>query len=278
MSSENTREFYKELATKLGIDDIPETSDVSMPKRPGLERFSNSHIDQILDLLDQDIGLRNYLVHHSSIISPLSLSLYVLNDALWKIMERRNSQSDKMLAMCTIPICTWEKESATASNPSGVKRWDIHPSTVDVEKEDLPNMKITGHGGNFCGFIEKSMISSRHFGLPESKDLIPNYQSSKIGIDVDLTTINATTNPLPNDSLDYDFADSAKVFFDHGILLSGDGDSFQLAIDRRKPLKLKGEVFLFIGRRESEEDVHQSVLADIWFQILKQIVEDPSKE
>ncbi|MGY5872200.1 MAG: hypothetical protein RTV72_08155 [Candidatus Thorarchaeota archaeon] len=274
MTSNITREFYDELATNLGIDEMLKTIEESKSNNSGLARFSTSQIDHIMDLLDQDIGKTNYLIHHSSIISPVSLSLYVLNDSLWKIMERRDSQSDKMLAMSTIPICTWEKSSVTATNPSGVKRWDIHPSAIDVVTENSPKIRITGQGGDFCGFIEQSMKTSRHFGIPESNNLIPNYQSSRIAIDVDLTTIKAETNPLPTDNLDYDFADSAKVYFDHGILLSGDGNSFQLAIDRRKPLKLKGDVLLFIGRRESEEEKQQEVLADIWFQILKEMIEN----
>ena len=270
--SNNSDVSYDELAKNLGLDKLLETTEVTESKKRGLSRFNDSQIAQMMDRLDKKIGLTDYLINHSSVISPCSISLYVFNDALWDIMKRRESATTKMLPMCTIPLCTWDKNSETASNPSGSKRWDIHPSKIGVMQQPSKKLEIIGQGGNFCGFIEKSMMTARHFGIPTSRELVPNYEFTRIAIDVNLAKVKAEINPLPNEKLDYDFAESAKIFFTHGILLYGKGEQFSLATANKKPLKLHGEVFLFIGRRSVNEEPMQAVLADLWFQLFHELV------
>ena len=66
-------------------------------------------IDQIVALDDFD----NFLTKFIHSVLPISLSLFVINERLWKMMERKSWDNDKMLAMSTIPLCA--TASATGS-------------------------------------------------------------------------------------------------------------------------------------------------------------------
>ncbi len=205
-------------------------------------------LDQIVALDDIDKFLKKFI--HS--VLPISLSLFVINDRLWKMMERKSWDNDKMLAMSTIPLCAWDKKLNDTNNPKAVKRWTVQPSTFELSLDSTPTIKITGKGGDFSGFIER-------------KNFLPNYIFESLTIGVKFDDANIETYPAPRDDLDYNYSDYARVFYEHGFAISVPGENVTLRIGKRLPIKMLGEVYLLIGTRVNVEDKpYQALMIDIW--------------
>ena len=227
--------------------------------------LSKDQLDFILDQLSVLERLDDFLIKFASSIQPLSLSLFVLNDKLWKIMERKLWDSEKMLAMSTIPLCAWDKNSESISNKKAVKRWTVHPSSFVLSFDKIPIMSITGEGGDFSGFIDESQLTARKFGMPESRKEIPHYIFEKLDIRVEFKNYVVETYPEPRDNLDYDYSDHARVFFEHGFAVSLPGENLTLRVGKRKPTRMLGEVYLLIGRRINvEEEPLTGLMLDLW--------------
>lgn len=218
-------------------------------------------LDHVTDYLAASSFLRNY----ANNLSLLSMSLFVVNDALWKMMEKKLWDPDKMLAMTTFPICSWNPREEKTSNPKGVKRGEERPVELTFTEEPRFTLTITGEGGDFGGFIEQSHLTARKWGVPESRRFIPTYTFCKATIDAVLDRALVEIHPQPRDMFDYDFSESAKVYHEHGALLSLSGEDVILTIEGRKPAKLKGEVYLLFGTRvDHDTDAYRGLLTDLW--------------
>ncbi len=263
-------EFLKEIKIDLGF-----TPDQSAAYDRGESiLLSKEQLDFIVDQLSVLEGIDSFLIRFTSSIQPISLSLFVLNDKLWKIMERKLWDPEKMLAMSTIPLCAWDKNSESISNTKAVKRWTVHPSTFAISFGEYPKMSITGEGGDFSGFIDQSQLTARKFGIPESRKEIPNYIFDKLDIKVELDDYSIETYPKPRDDLDYDYSDHARVFYEHGFAVSLPGENVTLKVGKRKPAKMLGEVYLLIGRRVNvEEEPFTGLLLDIWLRAFQRRME-----
>lgn len=260
------RELLDEFQIELGLTNDQGTALDS--DQPIL--LTEEQIDFILDQMVVLDGMDEFLVKHSQSILPLSLSLFVINDKLWKIMERKSWDPDKMLAMSTIPLCAWDKKSEKTSNVKAVKRWTVHPSTFILSLEKTPSIKIRGDGGDFSGFIDQSHLTARKFGVPESRKTIPNYIIEKLDIEIVFNKATIETYPSPRDDLDYDYSDHARVFYEHGFAISIPGENVTLKVGKRKSTKMLGDVYFLIGRRvNDEDDPLQSLMLDIWLRALQ---------
>ena len=205
-------------------------------------------VDQIVALDDIDEFLKKFI--HS--VLPISLSLFVINDRLWKMMERKSWDNDKMLAMSTIPLCAWDKKLNDTNNPKAVKRWTVQPSTFELSLDNTPKIKITGKGGDFSGFIER-------------KNFLPNYIFESLTISVKFDDANIETYPAPRDDLDYNYSDNARVFYEHGFAISIPGENVTLRIGKRLPIQMLGDVYLLIGTRVNVDNKpYQGLMIDIW--------------
>ena len=261
---------YQELLTQFELDLglTSDQNDAMENDQPIL--LSKEQLDFIVDQLVVTDGIDEFLIKFASSIQPLSLSLFVVNDKLWKIMERKLWDSDKMLAMSTIPLCAWDKKSEKTSNIKAVKRWAVHPSTFDFSLEKTPTIKIRGDGGDFSGFIDQSQLTARKFGIPESRKEIPNYIVEKLDIEIQFNKATVETYPTPRDDLDYDYSDHARVFYEHGFAISLPGESVTLKVGKRKPTKMLGDVYFLIGRRvDIESEAFQGLMLDIWLRALQ---------
>jgi len=253
-SASSYRELVDEYEIDLGLNEEQSTAVDS--DRPIL--LNEEQLDYIIDQMTVTSGIDRYLQDHSEVMLPVSLSLFVINERLWKMMERKQWDREKMLAMCTIPLCTWERKSETTSNPKGSNRWEVHPNTFELILEKDPKILVRGAGGDFSGFIEQSQLTMKKFGIPESRKLVPNYSFEKLQIEVLLNRAVFEVHPTPRDNLDYDYSESARTFYNHGFAVSVPGDDLILTVGKRKPSKLAGEVFLLIGSQISEDDAaHQ---------------------
>ncbi len=205
-------------------------------------------IDQIVALVDFD----NFLIESIHSVLPISLSLFVINDRLWKMMERKSWDNDKMLAMSTIPLCAWDKKSGDTNNPKAVKRWTIQPCTFELSLDNTPTIEIRGKGGDFSGFIER-------------KKFLPNYIFESLDIGVEFNNASIETYPTPRDDLDYNYSDHASVFYEHGFAISIPGENVTLKVGKRIPTKMLGDVYLLIGTRiDAEDKPNQALMIDIW--------------
>ncbi|MFX1482327.1 MAG: hypothetical protein ACFFCP_03975 [Promethearchaeota archaeon] len=223
-----------------------------------------NQLNEVIDSLDSD----SYIATYANSLSPLSMSLYVINDTLWKMMEKKLWDPDKMLAMTTFPLCAWDAREEKASNPKGVKRGTVETGRISFSDEPDGSIIISGEGGDFCGFIERSHLTARKWGVPESRKLIPNYVYCEAIIKVNLHRASLEIHPTPRDMLDYDFSDSARVFHNHGALLTLPGEDLTLSIEGRNPSKLKGEVQLLFGTRaDKDKEEYRALLADLWLGI-----------
>jgi hypothetical protein len=211
---------YRELLNQFELDlGLTEKQTLALENEQPI-LLSKEQIDFIIDQMSALEGLEKLLTNLSESITPLSLSLFVLNDRLWKMMERKSWDTDKMLAMSTIPLCEWDKNSEKTSNPKAVKRWTVHPNTLEFAFDKIPLLRIDGEGGDFSGFIEQSQLTARKFGLPESRKIVPNYLFTKLSIAIEMRQASIEPHPSPRDDFDYDYSEPAKVFFEHGLDLN----------------------------------------------------------
>jgi len=265
---------YQELLDEVEVDLGLTPEQTTAFERGESILLSREQLDFIVDQLSVLEGLDNFLIRFAPSIQPLSLSLFVLNDKLWKIMERKLWDPEKMLAMSTIPLCAWDKNSESISNTKAVKRWTVHPSTFVLSFDNIPTISITGEGGDFSGFIDQSQLTARKFGVPESRKEIPNYIFEKLDIRVEFKDYVVETYPKPRDDLDYDYSDHARVFYEHGFAVSLPGESITLKVGKRKPAKMLGEAYLLIGRRVNiEEEPFAGLMLDIWLRAFQRRME-----
>ena len=255
------RRLIEEYSIELDLSDeqsraIDENSDTSL---------SENQIDFIVDQLVAAHGLDSFLTTFSKELEPISLSLYVINDRLWKMMEKKPWDTDKMLAMSTIPLCTWDKDKEKTSNPKAVKRWNILPNTLSLSFQPEPSLLIMGEGGDFSGFIEQSQLTMRKFGMMDSRKLIPHYGFEKLGLRILLKNATYEEHPKPRDDIDYDYSENARAFFEHGMAISIPGENVILKVSKRKPAKMFGEAYILIGVSIAEDQDHyRGLMADIW--------------
>jgi hypothetical protein len=268
MTSKYSSEAISELVEKLSINMqlTPEqSSDLDSGKGISL---SNVQFDFIEEQLTSRIDVDEFLKENQSLLLPLSVSLFVINDKLWNMMERKPWDKKKMLAMSTIPLCTWDKDRETTSNPKGVKRWPIRENMMDLLLNDPPEVIIRGEGGDFSGFIEQSHLTMRKWGVPDSRRLVPNYAFEPLEIRVKLHRAIFEMNPTPREELDYDYSDHARIFFEHGFLVSMPGEDVILHVGKRKPYQMAGQVLLLAGKRFGKDDASDKMLlVDVWLRL-----------
>ncbi|MDH4215181.1 MAG: hypothetical protein OEV85_14800 [Candidatus Thorarchaeota archaeon] len=270
MRNEYSSKAYSGLVSQFNID-MKLTAEQSSAIDDGKSIIlSEEQFGGIVDQLISKTNIDIFLKENSGALLPLSVSLFVINDKLWSMMQRKALEKNKMLAMSTIPLCTWDQKHETTSNPKGIKRWPIRPNEVDISFNEKPKMKIQGEGGDFSGFIEQSHLTMRKWGIPDTRKLLPNYVFESLRIEVALNRATIESHPAPRDELDYDFSDHARVFYEHGFLVHVPGEDVILQVGKRKSVKMAGDVFLLVGKRFSEEDTsNQELLVDIWLRLLE---------
>jgi hypothetical protein len=235
--------------------------------------LTHAQMDDLVKQISSREGISEFLMENVERIPPVYMSLFVLNNALWKMMERKQWEVNKMLAMSTIPYCFWDQKEESTSNLKAVKRWELGTNGMAF-KASPPTISIAGNGGDFRGFIEQSHITSRKFGLPESRKLIPNYKFMRLNVTADLSKADVRIHPAPREDLDYDFSMSAKHFHTHGVHITMPGKDVTLTVEKQKPSRLKGEVHLLIAPAFEDETEHfRALMADFWFWAFQRLVE-----
>ena len=279
MSTRNvySQESINSLENKLGIT-IPFTPvQTSNLEENGRTELEPDQINSIIEELCIDEHGLSDLIENLHPQSPgISVSLFVLNEALEKIMLKKATNPDKMLPMITLPWFHWAEKAVTSNNPSGVRRDDTSDGTLRFDKSNQ-SITITGLGGDFSGIVE-GRVASRGYSMwraiapefPGSKDLVPYYQCQSIKVQINLGAHTSELYPQPLSILDYTFSESPKVFMKHGLGIEVDGSNVTLSIGRKRGTQLKGTTKIFIGRPFSEDTPEDSMLAyNLWLHTLK---------
>lgn len=260
---------YSMLEKEYSIDLSLTTQQIENIEKDEAFILDNQQMDSIIDQLVAVDGLDGYILKTAEEIQPISISLFVINDRLWKMMERKPWDTDKMLAMCTIPLCTWDQKEESTSNPKGVKRWEIKQNHLELSFDEKPILTFTGEGGDFSGFIEQSQITGRKFGMIESRKLVPNYMFEDLKMEIRLNDIVIELHPEPKDDLDYDFSEHARVFYECGCAISLRGNSVRLTVGKRKPAILSGDIYLLLGINAKSDDHYRELKSVLWLNALK---------
>ncbi|MFW9803984.1 MAG: hypothetical protein ACFFFC_15080 [Candidatus Thorarchaeota archaeon] len=273
MKVSQSKTVFDEFSQKHGVDIrfSPEQYDL-LEKNQDIV-LSPRQMDDLVSQLSSQDGMVNFLEETASQIPAVCMSLYVLNDSLWRMMERKPWDQNKMLAMSTMPYCYWDKNQLSTSNPKAVKRWELGSNELTYMSA-VPSLSIEGNGGDFNGFIEQSMITNRRFGIPDTNRPIPNFQFKGIKVTAQLSEADVIIHPKPLDIFDYDFSAPAKTFHDLGVDIIISGEYVTLEIENRKPAKLHGDVHILIGVPVDFESQQFGLLfADVWFWAFRKTLE-----
>ncbi|TFG33159.1 hypothetical protein EU527_08685 [Candidatus Thorarchaeota archaeon] len=239
-------------------------------------------VEQISDIADHlypdKESQKKFLEHQTDYFHPISLSLYVLNDDLWKIMFRKNKYPDRMLPMTTIPWFYWQMEEEGRMNPSGFIKLEEsrNPFCMVIDKGVFT---VSGRGGDFAGLLEGRIVD-RHKGIrplliPGStgpKKIVANYESQMIQIKIETRSLKTELYPRPMKNLDYFHSEHPRVFYEHGIQMTLNGDDVNLKVGKRRDTTLRGEVIIFIGKDFSETiDSYKILMFHVWLSILNRV-------
>jgi hypothetical protein len=273
MKISRSRAVFEEFCQEYGVDIrfSPEQNDLFYEKQDVI--LNPGQMDDLVRQFSSQDGMSGFLSETASQIPVVCMSLYVLNDNLWRIMERKPWDQNKMLAMTTIPYCFWDKNEVSTSNPKAVKRWELDSNEMTYLPA-VPTLSIKGNGGDFNGFIEQSMITNRRFGIPDTNRAIPNFKFKGIKVTAQLSKADVKIHPKPLDIFDYDYSAPAKTFHDLGVDVMVPGEYVTLEIEKRKPAKLHGDVHILIGVPVDSESQQLGLLfTDVWFWAFQKILE-----
>lgn len=210
----------------------------------------------------------------ASRFQPLSMSLFVFNKSLWKLMEKKPESLNTMLPIATIPRFYWKESAITPMNPHGVKR-DVN-SNLNLDIEPNKSISLIGLGGEFCGILEGQLIDQEieprpilSPTLPGSKKMVPKYDSQDIKIRLQFGKLKANLYPNPSELIDYTFSEHPRVFYEHGFSVSSEGLQIQLGVGNKKVQPLHGDIILLLGKRwESDAPGHKILFYHVWLNAL----------
>ncbi|MHA1964159.1 MAG: hypothetical protein ACXACG_02975 [Candidatus Thorarchaeota archaeon] len=201
---------------------------------------------------------------------PLSMSLFVFNDSLWKLMEKKPESVNTMLPMATIPLFYWKKTAITPKNPYGVKRDPNSRLSLNIEPHQ--SVAFQGLGGEFCGILEGQLVDQETGPrpiiaptFPGPKEKVPKYEFQEIEIRMQFGNLRANLYPNPRKSIDYTYSEHPKIFYEHGLSVSSEGIEVQLGIGNKRAQPLHGDVMLLLGKRwVSDAPGHEILFYHVW--------------
>ncbi len=267
-----TGEMLREFETEFDIGIMDLFSGPTIARAEEAVILSKSHILEITERLGSTGRYQDIVVNLQPDSPSVSMSLFVMNDATWKLMEKKDENQDRMLPMTTIPWFYWDEK---AQNKWGAKRSDEARSHVQIDSQ-RQTLTISGDGGDFCGVVTRSALEERFSPwrivipeLPASSKMVAKYESARIHLSIDYTNAKCVLYPQPRKELDYTFSESPKVFFYHGLELILDGSDTILKVGTRKETRLKGEVRILIGRPSNNIPSKGSILGyHVWLNAL----------
>ena len=239
-------------------------------------------LEQLSNVANQfcpsDESLEMFIDQKSVDFQPMALSLYVFNDSLWKLMEKKTESADTMLPMATIPRFYWKKSAATKKNPYGVKK-DLD-SGLSLNIEPHHSVAFQGVGGDFCGILEGQLVEQETGPrpilaptFPGLKEKVPKYEIQNMEIRMQFGNLRTNLYPEPSKSIDYTFSEHPRIFYEHGLSVSSEGMQVRLGIGKKKAQPLHGDIILLLGKHwESETSGHEILFYHVWLNALSELL------
>ncbi len=244
--------------------------------------LSVAALDNMLDRLFPDEQDRCAFIEGRGppIPSP-SMTLFVVNDALWSIMRRKSSYPDRMLPMVTSPWFHWDEKMEEQGNRAGIVREPI--GNVNLSINETGQLIVSGHGGDFCGLVEARLIhpKARSIILPASpgrRDLVPNYRLTQLSVTIEPRIHQLTLYPEPDKRFDYRYSESPKMYYEHGLNITTDGSRVLLSTSGDKARPLRGEVTILLGMMPDMHETETLILEHLWLRALAKSLSDTQDE
>ncbi|KXH77293.1 MAG: hypothetical protein AM326_12515 [Candidatus Thorarchaeota archaeon SMTZ-45] len=232
----------------------------------------------MIENLSGNEPISDYVTNLTSQFQPLSMSLFVFNDSLWKLMEKKPESINTMLPIVTIPRFYWKESAINPKNPHGVKR--DHDSNLNLELELHKYFALKGVGGEFGGILEGRVVDQESGPrpiitptFPGSKKMVPKYDVQNIEVRMEFGNLRPHLYPSPLKSIDYTFSEHPRVFYEHGLSVSSDGLQVQLGVGNKKAHPLHGDVLLLLGKRwDSDTPRHEILFYHVWLNALSNLL------
>jgi hypothetical protein len=262
---------------KLGIN-LSHDQEDNLGKT-GKTQLTIPQLSQILDDLYPSKDLvAGFIEEASEDLAPIAVTLFVLNDATWKLMKHKPIFPEKMLPMSTIPWFYCTEMALSPENPRGIQRNETGTCRfiIDPKSQELI---INGEGGDYSGIVEDRVaqlkIGARPLFVPGwfgSNTRVIWYEFQHLEVRISLRDFSTELYPPPDSRLDYGFSESPKVFYMHGIKLFSDGANVKLKVGNRSRSKLAGEVIIYIGKSlKSIKQSYETLLFHLWLNTLREI-------
>ncbi len=241
--------------------------------------LSDNQIETVLRRCEKTDPSRDVLDLLHPTQPSVSLSLYVINDATWRLMGKKETHSDRMLPMVTIPWFYWDEASR---DKSGAVRYKETICNIQLDPDRLL-LSAKGEGGDFCGIVSRSALKKSFSPwrvlipeIPDSDSRSPNYEWARISLKVKYKDASCTLHPHPRKDLDYTYSESPKVFYDNGIEIATQGENVRLKVGKRPETSLAGNVLVLIGRPSKGVSDLGSVLGyHLWIHALYNRMSNP---
>jgi len=238
-------------------------------------------LDQFMTMSNILIGNDNnqtFLRRGTTEFSPFSVSIFVFNDAVWKLMSKKEESPDTMLPMTTIPRFYWDREAIGPNNPHGVRR-DMHTSFQFTLEPDQA-LFIQGSGGDFCGILESSLASHKMEARPlfapriqGPVNFVPKYDFEEIALTIRTGDLKKELYPLPQKDIDYTFSEHPQVFYEHGMAITTNGSNVQLKIGKKRPQQLFGKTLVLIGKKWETGTKGQTIIEyHVWLSLFSHML------
>lgn len=255
LTKEQERELEAESKIILQVKQIEDVVRMICPAQDALFRFVERFVGEL---------------------QPIALSLFVINDDTWKLMQRKTHQQNTMLPMVTCPRFLCEPRAKSKTNPMGVKRAEGGNIKLNVNHQE-ECVVIEGIGGDFCGVVEGRIIRRRpevrSILLPGGfgeRERIPCYQPRNIRVKIEPSNSRCTLYPPLDKTLDYAFSESPRAFHEHGLRVDTDGNKVRLKVGAQADRFLKGNIAVLIGKSIDTLDSANVLAFHVWLNAFMQ--------
>jgi hypothetical protein len=210
-------------------------------------------------------------------LTPIAMTLFVINDATWKLMKRKPEFPDKMLPMSTIPWFYWRPNKISEGLYGTIQRDGNEECRINFISEKN-EVIISGFGGDFCGIVEGRLAypsaKIRSLFLPGTRGstkMVPRYEGQNIKLTIGIDKIKAKLYPLPEDILDYAYSEHPKIFYEHGMKIESNDKNVKLRVGSRSEYPLRGRIVILLGRPTSNLSKDSDILLfHLWLTALQE--------
>ncbi len=272
-----SRSSIRAFETKTGVTiDLDEKQTNALATAGGTE-LRLDQFDTLIKLLHPTFQAQTALIERGPWDAcATSITLFVVNEATWAIMKKKETEKDRMLPMLTVPWFRSDSSEATKEKGQGPRRHELNPPTIRFDSSHQA-IVVEGECGDFCGILDARLARRKHELRPMllpgpigSRSLVPLYERESCRLTVDITGRN-DVNPYPNPSttFDYTYSESPKVFYEHGLGLRTAGTQIRLKTGRSKEYNLRGDVTLLIGIPHKDSVGEENAIsAHLWLRVL----------